>query len=375
MNAAPQPHVDRQPWPGKQGGKRVTRVEMAKRVRDGMRDPNIQAIAGNVLRDRGAPTSTRARVECLRDYVRESTLYAPDPPMTEMIKAAKHTLCAGNALCIPIGDCDDLTVALGALIGAAGIDVRILQIEYGGSAQSHVLLEFGDEDIGKWLTVDPSPPYPPIGYRPACEEILVCEPHNPEHVAEGSTREGMFIGVGRADGRIGSGAAPATTPATASEAIAYQNVPLPAVAHTGLRYRVGMQLAFDYDPTDNYRTRVEVGSAFQGKGWSVESMQPDGPAQFVPGVNQYIQRWILQGIAGQEIPLENDTTVIYMVLGVQSTTATPGAPSAPLAVSSPTSAVPTNVSFGQVAAVAVGVGAAGGIAYLLYKGWRLRQYA
>jgi hypothetical protein len=364
---APLPKTTVSAWPGNgPEGDRVTLTEMARRIRDGMRTPSIRAMAGNILKSAGFPEGIRRRVEALRQHVKKTVAYAPDPPMTEMIQAAHLTLCSegSNALCIPIADCDDVCVALGSLIGAIGVDVRILALDYGPGIQPHVLLEFETES--GWLTVDATPPYPPIGQRPFAQKTSVVDPHDPQIVPT-SMPGGAFVGVG---------AAPL--------AIAYQSVTLPATAKAGLRYRVGMQLTFTNSTFQNSpmgdnpvnepdATARDTQAYFTRQGWVVELLTPQGPAELVPGVNQYIQSWILQGIPTADIALTDDTFAQYLVVGVQASTATPGAPSAPIVpdVSTTVSAV----SFGTAVLVAMGLGAAGAVGYYAYKNYRPRRTA
>jgi hypothetical protein len=353
--------VTRKPWPGNgPAGDRVTFGEMASRILEGSRTPSIRGLAGQILRDAGSPEGDSARVSALRDYMFKTVLYAPDPPLTEMIQAATVTLCTPDGkLCVPIGDCDDLTVALASLIGACGLEVRILALDYGPGIQPHVLLEFRGAR-GGWTTVDPSPPYTPVGYRPRAQKYTVIDPFDPQHTPT-SSPDGEFVGVGAT--------------ATAPSAIAYQNVTLPGTAHTGLRYRLGLVLMYDEEPTEGYRLDQETRSLFHTRGWNVESISPQGPAQPVPGTSQYMQAMIVQGIAEQEIDLTSDTTITYLVVGVQATSATPAAPDAPIVAAPPATPAPLNLSITTGAAIALGVGAVAGTIWYLARTRHAREAA
>ena len=350
--AAALPPVRQQAWPGQAKGKSITHGEMARLIRDGATNPSIQAMAGSIVKRAGSPSSARDRVDALREHVKREIMYAPDPPMTEMIKAAHLTLCSegSNALCIPIGDCDDLAVALGSMIGSIGIDVRVLGVEYGLGIQPHVLLEFQD-DGGRWLTVDPSPPFPPIGYQSSAVVSSVrTDPWDPKAVPSDSP-DGKYVGVG----------------ATAPTPIAYQTITVPgATTSVGLRYRLGMTLTFESDPTGNYRMLQETTTYFSGKGWVIEHLDPHGPPAFIPTLNQWVQGWVLQGLSAQAISLTNDDFVTYLVGGVQASgtsAVTPGG--APGALTSPLSSI--NLSVATGVAIAVGLGAAAGAGYFYWK--------
>ncbi len=367
--------MEHKPWPGNVAGSKLTLTTSARKIREA-RTPEMKAFAEWVVRQAGhGPEVQLTNHQCVsifRDYVRKNVRYRPDPPGMEMIGSADITLCVpgtrGEKVCIPVEDCDGHIVALGGLIAAFGIDVHILDLVYGPGIQPHVLLEFQD-DNGRWVTVDSTPPYPPLGYRPA-GKYTVIDPLDPK-VAPTGYGQGDFIGYG----------------ASAPSAIPYQNVPLPGVAHTGLRYRVGMQVTFGYDPTDQPVAQRGAEEYFTGQGWTVESLDAQGPAQLVPGIDQYIQSFILTAIAGKEIALPTAdtpasagpftgavTSVQYLVVGVQSSTASPPAPGPIVAVTTPGS-YPVNLSLGKAAAVAVGVGVGIGAAIYVYRRYRAEHGA
>lgn len=348
--AVASPKVDRRPWPGGKAGDRLTLTETAQRIRDGMREPLLRGLAGKILKEAGSPTSARGRVEALRSHVRKEFIYAPDPPMTEMVVAAGNSLCLEGFACLPLGDCDDTIVALGSLIGAAGLDVHVLALDYGPGIQPHVILEFQDDD-SRWVAADGTPPYPPLGYRPKAKYTTV-DPMNPTQVPGNEYPNGAFVGVG----------------ASAPSAIPYQSVAIPtsgsAVAHTGLRYRIGMVLTFQSDPTDSYRASVETRFYFEALGWTIESLDPQGPAQSILDTG-WVQSWLMQAVATREIPLSQSDAVTYVVVGVQAASATPAAPGAAPIV--PVTALPWNASIAGGVVAAVGLGAAIGLSIYLVR--------
>lgn len=170
--------VSRAPYPAGAAGTRMSLEEMAKRIREGQLDPGIIELAHKTLaaagfRGRGAQAgSTRQRADALLRYVREWLLYAPDQPGTERIASAAALACLRPNLCIRIADCDEQSILLGSLLGAAGIPAVILKQSYGVSAQEHVLIEFQDDD-GSWLPADPSTDMPLGQKAQAVEEVRV----------------------------------------------------------------------------------------------------------------------------------------------------------------------------------------------------------
>jgi hypothetical protein len=178
-----------------------TLVKIAQYIREGARTPSIRKIADSAVTrqyPRGIRTTNRQVAQALLDYVREHVRYRPDPNMVEMTQSAKITLCADDApICIPVGDCDDLVSAYGALLGSMGVDVRVLVQDYGpGNDEQHVLILFQDDD-GSWLTADPSSKTKPIGLKdPAVSEYTV-DPLNPQDIRMPNAPQAEFITVGR----------------------------------------------------------------------------------------------------------------------------------------------------------------------------------
>jgi hypothetical protein len=155
----------------------------------------MRSLAGNILRQAGFPKKKKAIAQALLDYVRKAAGYAEDPEFREMVQRATMTLCVDGApVCIPIGDCDDMTVALGALMRSAGLGVRIAHIQYPGGAQDHVLIAFESDD-GQWLNADATTSHP-IGYAGAGKRTLI-DPLDPK-VNPTPYPDGAFVGVGRA---------------------------------------------------------------------------------------------------------------------------------------------------------------------------------
>lgn len=116
--------------------------------------------------------------------------------MVEFVQSATTSLCTPDAkLCIPIGDCDDLVIALGSLMMASGLDVQCLIQDYGPEQQQHILLAFKDES-GQTLTCDPSALAKPIGFKDTAVNEFWMDPLNPQDLKI-SAPAGEFVGVGR----------------------------------------------------------------------------------------------------------------------------------------------------------------------------------
>jgi hypothetical protein len=166
------------------------------KVREGMVTAVMKEFAGNVLKQTPGALhgGTRERADALCNFVATTTGYAPDALGSEQIQSAQITLCVpGAQLCIPIRDCDDGVVAVGTLIGAAGMDVEVVRQIFGGGHQQHVLLEVKLED-GSWYPLDPSNKTHPCGVKaPAQRETR----HSPfDSKLTGLSDQAQFVGMG-----------------------------------------------------------------------------------------------------------------------------------------------------------------------------------
>jgi hypothetical protein len=159
---------------------------------------------------------------------------------------------------------------------------------------------------------------------------------------------------------IGAGVA-----AAPPNAIPYRQVTPPVQLQAGLRYRVGFQQTFDYDPGNpvSYRALSEIKYALESF-FTIESLDPQQPAQLVPGLNTYQQPWVMQGIASSNATFDNTPNMTLLVVGVQSS----GTPGAVVPIQPATNPAPTdNVSGGKVLIVSAGLGVGAGLGWYLYR--------
>lgn len=199
--------IDRQAYPVGVAGVRLSLTEIARKIREGGRTPSMRQFAEMVVRQKMAPsahTGNTAAASILLEYVVENVRYRSDPAYTEWTQSAPVTLCVNGApMCIPVGDCDDLVVALGSLLMSYGIQVRIVKQTFGATDQEHVLVEFQDES-GSWIAADPTPRGPSlsIGQKAVASHEDYIDPLDPSAIGMvAGTPEAEFIGVGRAPER------------------------------------------------------------------------------------------------------------------------------------------------------------------------------
>jgi hypothetical protein len=193
--------ITRNAFPVGVAGVRMSLTEIARRIRDGGRAPSVRAFGEFVVRNAGHSASetldAMQYAEIFLDYIHQNVRYSPDPVLTEFVQAAECTLCTpGAPMCIPVGDCDDLLVALGSLLQAQGVPVRIVKQTFGAEDQEHVLVQFQTEG-GDWVYADPSVKDKPLGWHaPASEEVMI-DPNDPSAIGMVGAPDAEFIGVGR----------------------------------------------------------------------------------------------------------------------------------------------------------------------------------
>jgi len=175
---------------------------MALKVREAARDPAslkvFQPFAEAIVRKHHAPSERVSReraAQIFLDYIRANVRYRPDPPMVEFVKGAAITLCVpGAEVCIPIGDCDDLVVALASLCMAYGIEAQVIMQDFGPEHDLHVCAAIKSEK-GEWLAADPSHPSLPVGKRVSAIKEFWVDPLNPQDLKIDAP-EGEFVGLG-----------------------------------------------------------------------------------------------------------------------------------------------------------------------------------
>jgi hypothetical protein len=158
MSATPQVPFIRKPYPDGEPGIVMSLETICAKVRESAPTPVFRSFAGNILRQAFFPRTNKEKATAHFNHVKRSVGYTHDPPGTELIQAAPITLCVeGAPICIPIGDCDDICVALASLCAASGLEVEVVRQFFGSEHQQHVILEVRLED-GKWFPLDATTP-------------------------------------------------------------------------------------------------------------------------------------------------------------------------------------------------------------------------
>ena len=222
-------------------------------IREGRLDTLLMGWANEKLRAAGidgrgpGDLDPVRRAQVLLDAHRAQTSYAPDPIGTERIQKPHVTYCLGS-MCVPIGDCDDGTAALGAAMASIGINVYAVRQKFGYGAQEHVLLGIYDNAGRKWY-VDPSTNEPVYqGSRARSEEWI--SPLDAGSQSAAGTSGAAFmtlgapgVGFGAAADQCGIGAVGVGIPGvvgivTPDDVLAYRQLWTPFVSAT---YRAALQ--------------------------------------------------------------------------------------------------------------------------------------
>lgn len=128
-------------------------------INDGKRSEKIRQIAAEVLTARNAEGdwSIRERdwngeLRGAFDYVRSKVRYTRDIHGVELFQKADRTLELG------IGDCDDMTILLGSILGNIGYPLLIRVIGTNGQDFHHVYLAAGIPPHApkEWIALDAS---------------------------------------------------------------------------------------------------------------------------------------------------------------------------------------------------------------------------
>lgn len=106
---------------------------------------------------------------------------------------------------VTVSNCDDLSIALGSLMAAYGMNVRLMKQNFGDDGQEHVLVLFEDSSTsnglsdggGVWLAADPSAPDKPVGWKmPGASEVVI-DPSDPSTLGLVDAPAAEFVSIGR----------------------------------------------------------------------------------------------------------------------------------------------------------------------------------
>jgi hypothetical protein len=162
------PRIDRQRIPTGLAGTRLTAAHVGRLIREGAADFYVRQKAIDILLARRvAPKNYIGEINALFRWVQRHVRYTKDPFHVEVLHTARRMLE------LRAGDCDDMTILLGALVKSVGHPVRIVLT--GPDARrpdlfSHIYLEAQCQ--GDWIPLDATMPFA-MGWSPRAPVRLV----------------------------------------------------------------------------------------------------------------------------------------------------------------------------------------------------------
>jgi transglutaminase-like putative cysteine protease len=131
--------------PSGAAGVAATLKIMVKLARQFKKDVGVRELAGNLVRDLPQYDNTGA-VKALHAFVRDCVRYTGDIAGVETLQTPKATLELG------VGDCDDKSLLLAALLQAVNLPARFVAIAMNDGGYSHVLVE--TRRGNKWVPLE-----------------------------------------------------------------------------------------------------------------------------------------------------------------------------------------------------------------------------
>jgi transglutaminase-like putative cysteine protease len=164
------PRITRCLVPQGRPGTLVTARLMAGLIREGAKDFYVRQKAIEIFRDRGVrPKDRFGEVASLFQWVHDNVRYTRDIFRVELLHSARRMLE------LRAGDCDDMTILLGAMLTSTGHPVRLALVGFRPRKPHHYSHVYPEVNVaGRWVAVDASTDWP-IGWQPPAVWKRVCE--------------------------------------------------------------------------------------------------------------------------------------------------------------------------------------------------------
>lgn len=151
-------------------GTLVTAAIIARMIREGAKDFYVRQKAIRIFRVYGVRSKDRfGEAGALFDWVRRNIRYTRDIFRVELLHSARRMLE------LQAGDCDDMTILLGAMLMSTGHPVRLVLAGFRPNkphAYSHIYPEVSIR--GHWIAIDATVPHP-MGWAPPTIWKRICE--------------------------------------------------------------------------------------------------------------------------------------------------------------------------------------------------------
>lgn len=156
-----QPRISLQNIPKGYLGTRKTLQHVQALIRQGVKDFYVRQKAIDILFQRRIPAKDYlGEIQALFEWVQRNIRYTKDPFRLEVLHSARRILE------LRAGDCDDMTILLGALLESIGHPTRLVIVgptPLRPDLFSHIYLEAYHK--GRWIPLDATMPFP-MGWAP-----------------------------------------------------------------------------------------------------------------------------------------------------------------------------------------------------------------
>lgn len=147
-------------------GTEATIAAMRELVNQCKVDPNLRQVATTIAFLQ-PEKDYRAEAEAIFNEVRDGVRYMRDVHAIETLADPKITLASR------LGDCDDQSALLAALLESIGIPTRFVVAGYSGPYYEHVYLQAWLDGDG-WVDMDATEPHP-MGWAPPDPTVIAFE--------------------------------------------------------------------------------------------------------------------------------------------------------------------------------------------------------
>jgi transglutaminase-like putative cysteine protease len=150
------------PIPEGDAGTAATIEAMRQLIDEGKKDPVVHELAANILRQaRVRAFDWPGEVRAIYAAVKRNVRFTRDIRGKETLHSAREIIR------LQIGDCDDFTILLCALLETVGVRTRIKTIAGDGRAPEVFTHVFPEASVnGKWIAVDAARRQPALGRQP-----------------------------------------------------------------------------------------------------------------------------------------------------------------------------------------------------------------
>jgi Transglutaminase-like superfamily len=142
-------------------GTQKTLEHIQELIRNGAKDFYVRQKAIDILLEKGVKAKDYlGEIKALFEWVQNNVRYTKDPFRVEVLHSARRMLE------LRAGDCDDMTIILGAMLEAIGHPVRLVLTgpdPLRPKLFSHIYLEVYHK--GRWISLDATMPHP-MGWAP-----------------------------------------------------------------------------------------------------------------------------------------------------------------------------------------------------------------